>query len=52
MLILQYDALIIDETQLDLSVCDVDGDGDVDSTDAMYIVQYDGLLIDKLPAEK
>lgn len=52
MLILQYDALLVEEGEIVLDACDVDGDGDVDSTDAMLILQYDALLIESFPAQK
>ncbi len=52
MLVLQYDALLVEDNEINLELCDVDGDGDVDSTDAMLILQYDALLIDAFPVEK
>lgn len=49
MLILQYDAFIIDESDLDLNAADVSGDGWIDVEDAMLILQYDAFLIDQFP---
>jgi hypothetical protein len=51
MLVLQLDALLIEESDLDVVAADVNGDGVVDVEDAMLILQYDAMLIDKFPAE-
>ena len=40
MLILQYHTGVIEEDELDLSVCDVDNNGVVDNIDAMMVLQY------------
>jgi hypothetical protein len=52
MLIQQYDAFLVGEEDLDLSVADVSGDGVVDVEDAMLIQQYDAFIIDVFPAEE
>jgi hypothetical protein len=52
MLVLQYDALLIEDGEIDVTACDVNGDGSVDSTDAMLILQYDALLIEFFPVEE
>jgi len=44
-LILQYDAKLIDETQLDKTAADVNGDGQVNALDSSLILQYDAKLI-------
>jgi hypothetical protein len=51
MLILQLDAFILEEGDLDVTVADVSGDGLVDVEDAMLILQFDAFLIDEFPAE-
>jgi hypothetical protein len=51
MLVLQYDALLIEEGDLDTIAADVNGDGAVDVEDAMLILQFDAMLIDKFPAQ-
>lgn len=51
MIILQYYAGIIDDTQLNVSAADVDGNGAVDFFDGMYVLQYYAGILDKLPAE-
>ncbi len=43
--VLKYDAGIIDETGLDLSVADVNGDGKVNNLDATCILKYDAGII-------
>ena len=52
MYILQYDAEIIEASELHLELSDVNGDGKVNSIDAMYVLRYDAELIEKFPAEK
>jgi hypothetical protein len=51
MLILQLDAYLIDESDLNMDAADVNGDGVVDVEDAMLVLQFDAYLIDKFPAE-
>lgn len=51
MVVMQYFAGLIDETQLDVSAADVDNSGDLDFFDGMYILQYFAGIIDALPVE-
>jgi hypothetical protein len=51
MLILQLDAYLIEESDLNMDAADVNGDGMVDVEDAMLVLQFDAFLIDKFPAE-
>lgn len=46
MLILQYDAALIDDGDLDVAAGDVNGDGWTDSLDAMLILQLDAGIIE------
>ena len=48
MLILQYDAHLIELTDAQLAVADVDANGVVDASDAMRILQYDAHIIPSL----
>ena len=50
-LVMQYDAWIKDEDDLNLALADVNGDGEVDILDAWLIMQYDAWIIDKFPVE-
>ena len=50
MLILRWDAELIDTDELNLKMGDVNGDTLVDTLDAMLILRLDAELIDKLPA--
>lgn len=52
MLILQYSVDLIADSDLDLSVCDVNGDDCVDNLDAMLVMQYAVGLITVFPAEQ
>jgi len=51
MVVLQYDVELIGEDEIDLIAGDVDGDGVVNSIDAMLILQYDVELITEFPVE-
>ncbi len=50
-LILRYDAMLIDETVIDLTAADVSGEGAVDPYDASLILRYDAMLIQEFPVE-
>ena len=52
MLVLQYATKSIDESALNLFVCDVDGDGKVNNVDAMLILQFATKIITSFPIEK
>ena len=48
---LQYEAGLITENDLNLNVCDVDGDGYIDYWDASLILQYEAGLLRLFPVE-
>lgn len=52
MMVLQYDAGLLEESDLDVTVGDVSGDGYVDVEDAMLILQYEVGLVETFPVEE